>query len=341
MPAQPDHRPTRPDTHLPPGVVREASRISGHDAVTRSTGDDTAFRSTKDPVRVGAEWDRDLVPQDLLYHYTTAAGLNGILTSGSIYATDAEFLNDAQELRYGRPELCAALMAELGLSPGMVLGQLDGPAGRSGRIAVALSYLADDSVERSAAFEPVFVTCFCQDGDLLSQWRGYGGPGGYAIGFDTAVLARLVDADSSCVGVQPVQYGPAAVEAMVQRVIDSFRPDPPISRSGSTLSIEGWRHTNGFVLAQLATIKHPAFGEEAEWRIIARAAPSEQQIRFREGTLGLIPYRSIDLGAAIREIVVGPGTDQRTRELGVRRLLQAHDASDNVRVRTSSASYRG
>jgi hypothetical protein len=35
----------------------------------------------------------------------------------------------------------------------------------------------------------VLAACFCTNGDLLSQWRGYaGGVGGYAIGFPTDVL---------------------------------------------------------------------------------------------------------------------------------------------------------
>jgi hypothetical protein len=34
---------------------------------------------------------------DTLFHYTTAAGLLGILNSSTLWATDLRFLNDAQE----------------------------------------------------------------------------------------------------------------------------------------------------------------------------------------------------------------------------------------------------
>ena len=51
--------------------------------------------------------DRDVTCRSLLYHYTSPAGLNGIVTSGSIRATYADFLNDAREIWYG-PELCTA-----------------------------------------------------------------------------------------------------------------------------------------------------------------------------------------------------------------------------------------
>ena len=39
---------------------------------------------------------------DTLFHYTTAAGLLGILDSSGFWATDLRFLNDAQEAVYAR-----------------------------------------------------------------------------------------------------------------------------------------------------------------------------------------------------------------------------------------------
>lgn len=35
-----------------------------------------------------------------LLHYTTAAGLNGILRNGSLWATHSSFLNDAEEITH-------------------------------------------------------------------------------------------------------------------------------------------------------------------------------------------------------------------------------------------------
>jgi hypothetical protein len=37
---------------------------------------------------------------DTLFHYTTAAGLLGILNTANIWATDLRFLNDVQEAVY-------------------------------------------------------------------------------------------------------------------------------------------------------------------------------------------------------------------------------------------------
>jgi hypothetical protein len=42
--------------------------------------------------------------------------------------------------------------------------------------------------------EDINVICFCKDGYLLSQWRGYGGDGyGYSLGFETSRLKELAD----------------------------------------------------------------------------------------------------------------------------------------------------
>ena len=44
---------------------------------------------------------------------------------------------------------------------------------------------------RTSEYSRMFIVCFCEDGDLLSQWRGYGADQGYALGFDTAHIQEL------------------------------------------------------------------------------------------------------------------------------------------------------
>ena len=39
-------------------------------------------------------------PSTPLYHYTDAAGLIGIVTSGALWATHCDYLNDASEFKY-------------------------------------------------------------------------------------------------------------------------------------------------------------------------------------------------------------------------------------------------
>ncbi|KLL97295.1 hypothetical protein NJ76_13535 [Rhodococcus sp. IITR03] len=105
-------------------------------------------------------------------------------TFGTLWATDARYLNDAHELTYGAAALAEKLErhAEESRTPQVVerLRELAETV-RDGRFE--LTYGSD--TERSLAH----VTCFCESGDLLSQWRGYGG--GYAIGFDRTVFRKF------------------------------------------------------------------------------------------------------------------------------------------------------
>jgi hypothetical protein len=57
----------------------------------------------------------------------------------------------------------------------------------------------------------IFAACFCQDGDLLSQWRGYSGAGqGYAIAFNSQFLTHLASIGSftkgKCIYDTELQY---------------------------------------------------------------------------------------------------------------------------------------
>jgi hypothetical protein len=52
-------------------------------------------------VAIGAGLCSGLSFSVILYHYTTATGLNGIVRSRSIWASHYRFLNDATEFRYG------------------------------------------------------------------------------------------------------------------------------------------------------------------------------------------------------------------------------------------------
>src|SRR5579859_4516351 len=77
----------------------------------------------------------------VLYHYTNSTGLKGILGTSSLWATDADFLNDAQELQFGRPQLCDALIAQAeDLHPGDLIGD-SADASRAAILRSTVDYL--------------------------------------------------------------------------------------------------------------------------------------------------------------------------------------------------------
>jgi hypothetical protein len=118
---------------------------------------------------------------DELFHYTSPEGLIGIIGSRSLWASDMLCLNDSSEATYAH---------------GLIQGALDMD---NGRLLPPKHRSEFEEGLRSAfrMYSP-FVTCFCENGDLLSQWRGYGGAGeGFALGFRRSWLASSAVLDDA------------------------------------------------------------------------------------------------------------------------------------------------
>ncbi|MDA2923109.1 DUF2971 domain-containing protein [Acidobacteria bacterium AH-259-L09] len=65
----------------------------------------------------GIAWGRE-VPDGELFHYTTSSGIRGILTSGTVWATDVTFMNDEKELSYGNRLVGELYLRRLGQEAG-------------------------------------------------------------------------------------------------------------------------------------------------------------------------------------------------------------------------------
>jgi len=95
-------------------------------------------------------------PPELLYHYTTASGLLGILEKKALWATDVGYLNDYMEVELSIDELIDALGADYSSREDA------DPAGAALRSAEAS--LVDH--RGGGRFGP-FVASFCESGDQL------------------------------------------------------------------------------------------------------------------------------------------------------------------------------
>lgn len=115
---------------------------------------------------------------DVLFHYTTAEGLRGVLSSGCLWATDVRYLNDTVEFEYGRR---LAIEKLLGIRE---------------RVAFSSAHVREvsEAIQALERVKPrVFAASLAVGGDLLSLWRGYCRPrDAYAIGFDRRALQRVV-----------------------------------------------------------------------------------------------------------------------------------------------------
>jgi hypothetical protein len=257
-----------------------------------------------------------------LYHYTTASGLLGILRDRRIWMTDIEFMNDAAELAYARPVVLDSLRARADEIAPPDEDSADGMRAATLRNAAG-------ELEPSSQNYHVYATCFCEKGDLLSQWRAYGGDGGYAIGFRTEWLLD-VSASQDSIHFAKVTYG-----------LDDARPRLDAMLNEVARPVAGFPGATGnfrlmeFVLPTVAAIKDPTFAEEQEWRLLSTGS-GVGGLRFRSGSVGLVPYVEVGFpDNAVAQVIVGPGQHSQVRISGVRQLLESHGMSG------FQAEYRG
>ena len=150
---------------------------------------DVAFDAVNRILRFNHERNRQqqiLPGSEVLYHYTTVEGLKGIVETNELWATSAYFLNDSAEVIYGYEVLKEALNS-------WISSGSEGKASLSTDLAKYLqSGLADRLLNKIVS--PIYLTCFCEDGNLLSQWRSYGASGGTRL--DSTSVQRTMDASS-------------------------------------------------------------------------------------------------------------------------------------------------
>jgi len=263
-----------------------------------------------------------------LFHYTTAAGLLGILRNSTLWATDLHFLNDAKESIYAQDLVTNAIrgMKNPVLNPGhSAYGMGEGGVEVFDRYR---GYVLDalDSAEHG-----VYVACFCESGDLLSQWRGYGADHGYAIEFEADALRTALDGLNTypaATGLAQVRYGSDAATDVVSTAVEAVR-DFNLNHPGVKAEYKALQ-----LAALLATIKDPGFSEEKDWRLYAAFDRGQQEpvlaptvykeTRFRATPMAIVPYIELRLPSdAVVTVRVGPGNSTDVREAGVRRLLKS------------------
>jgi hypothetical protein len=257
--------------------------------------------------------------ESLLYYYTGIDGLIGILRDRWIYATDAMFLNDASEVAYAFNRMMARLAQyhpEYAAIPWLaeLLDSIGSPAATS----------------RDAS---VYVTSFCEEGDLLSQWRGYAS-GGYAIGFARDALHKITLPDGE-IRVVPVSYGPNVTRPRVRKIFEDMIAHGPYT------DVDQRRVRDTLLLPELAATKDPTFAEEREWRLMILGHSRDTDVQFRTRANVVIPYLLVPLPEPdpIRTIVIGPGHDSDIRQAGARRLLD-HLGRADVSTRPSVSPLR-
>ncbi len=211
-----------------------------------------------------------LGPVPPLFHYTGAPGVRGILNSDSIWASGAQHMNDWMEVVYGYNMMMSALRDVVGA------GGLDSEAQNIFENVLRVMEQPD------SPFVDAYFAAFCEKGNLLSQWRAYAGTQGCALEMDPMVikgeLALTTKALARNVRLAKVEYDPKRQEKSFRSVLDELIETIKERRGGSETHVNALVDFVRVVMSSwAATVKHPGFEEEQEWRVIFQPLITAQE----------------------------------------------------------------
>lgn len=252
------------------------------------------------------------------YHYCSTATFHSIVTGRTIRLSDPSAMNDKMEGLWCR-KLFINMCQEIGLS----------------EEETALINLIFDikKISRRA------IICFSEEGDLLSQWRGYADDGrGFAIGFSRDIASLPADEppayfnavwyDESTQRSALMPYAEMAANALKQKADSAYL-------RGIIEDVQLYAYK----------IKNPGFGEEREWRLIVELDEKFSGYNIRQDCL--VPYKEYHLRPKhaqhfpefIKEIVIGP--KNKTPTSIVKEIIPPELSNyNNVIIRESDITYR-
>ncbi|MFZ3220101.1 MAG: DUF2971 domain-containing protein [Rhodoferax sp.] len=284
-----------------------------------------------------------------LYHYCSTEAFVSMLKGRSFWLSSLKLSNDTMEGRLVTSTLMRFAERDC----------LDQSAARRLR----------ESIELMERLFHGLGFCLSEDGDLLSQWRGYADDArGVAVGFSHAYLNELAAQPrpdgSNRFAIARVEYDEQQHEAGIEpnyrelrnlidagafrfpglrSLLDSRTPEEIAADDEAIGKAHRGLLMRILLLApKLYQLKAPAFREEREWRLVSISTDSaEDDVSFRGNGARVIPFRSIELTqseiAPLSEVVLGPRHE--TPESTVQAFLKSVGYGE-VRVRRSAATYR-
>ncbi len=256
---------------------------------------------------------------NILFHYTTMAGLEGILRSGGLRATYRMKMNDSGEFDYAQRIIYEA-MKEVEQQ------------GKLPRVAMSLLKYTrlnlNDKLKNTPDQSRSYCACLTLESDHPNQWESYAEHGkGVAIGFDLRKLFQA-QVERKMNGMPILMFGPVTYEELDQqklvlRLVEAGIKDLQLfSRTISSISTDIVALRDKiteelivYLFVLINFIKRPSFGSEREIRLMINAndgtllAPDVQYYKRGDDS---VPYVLIDLITPktglipIEEIKIGP-----------------------------------
>lgn len=267
-----------------------------------------------------------------LHHFTDARGLEGIIGGGCLRLNDVSKMNDPTDIIFGLDRVIHCLRS----------CDTSGDRATDLREFLIQSILSGMEEARDAP-ESIFFCSFAEEADTLELWREYGKSGkGFALTFDRSALALGAPAQTL---LAKVLYNPRRADEILQsyvRTIESIAA----SRLPATSDAEIHHVTRVLLESGLAIstiIKHNAYRNEKEWRLVTFADIEIDGDRVKtaaDDAVGLKAYvdgSCVDADS-LHGVVIGYGLEPSKIRL-VRKMLQAANLAD-VAVQQSDVPVR-
>lgn len=203
----------------------------------------------------------------------------------------------------------------------------------------------------------VYVASFCEEGDSLSQWRGYCPDGtGVAIGFHSSALqdpgswTTRIEMQTSKRGyrVESGFYKCLYMKDEKQQIINDLADlYLQIDSKGDQKNYNNESFQTFLTLLGLCgpLFKHESFKDEKEWRLIVKCFSFDNPKRhFRKGRSTLVPYIKINIldkykTNYVKTVTTGPTPEEGLADRAVKRLLLSREL-EAATVEHSTVPYR-
>lgn len=280
-------------------------------------------------------------PPYAVYHYTDVAGVTGILESGHLRARDINYLGDQREAAYGY---------------GLVREHLRKRWRSNDPLVSELCLQAEVALDPARWTRHLFVACFSDDGDALTQWRSHGANGAYAVGLRTGAV-ESIGVRQHRAELRRVIYAPdrqnALIDQLLERAVSVVRHAqslPEQERAGVLAVVVEF--LSDHVVELVASFKRPTLKEEREWRLVVALDPAyagerNWQVRFASNAGHPVPYIDLDVSprgsvtaSPVAEVVCGPIERGELAARSIQLLLKSRGHAA-ARVRQSAFNGNG
>lgn len=232
---------------------------------------------------------------NVLFHYTCADGLLGMIQNGTLWLSQIQYMNDSHEYHHTFD------IAKQRLGHYACVGE---------SCKRALSAKLFDYFSSSKTMSRTYVFALSEKPDLLSQWRGYAKDGGYCIGFDFKELNSLASKNGlklvKC--VYKIEEKTAIIDDCIMSIIAMVKVWPMPDDHYSAILTKLVNELRVFA----EYFKHESFEEEVEWRLVGLVSAHDKRGKWRTKDNSIVPYCELELNVKdiIKEIIIGPKLDK-------------------------------